>query len=113
MPATPAPPREKKPPRCPGWLRQDEVLDRVPFSPTTLWRKQQSGEFPPRRKISANIVAWVEAEVEAFLTDRINGGTPSEEEEEEVPSEPVSPVPATERKELRPRSRAAVDGGHP
>jgi len=51
-------------------LRAAEVMDRVGVSRTTLWRLERAGNFPPRRRISANIVAWAENEIDAFLEER-------------------------------------------
>ena len=35
-----------------------ELLDRLPFSPTTLWRQCKRGNFPSPVKISPGRVGW-------------------------------------------------------
>lgn len=51
-------------------LRKPAVLERVPWSDTTLWRQVKAGNFPAPIKISANAVAWREADVEQWIADR-------------------------------------------
>lgn len=49
------------------FIRQKELIPYVvPFSPTTLWRKVRSGDFPKPIKLSENITAWWE-DVEAWI----------------------------------------------
>lgn len=40
------------------------------LSRTTAWRLERSGDFPRRRKISANAVGWLRSEVEAWVLSR-------------------------------------------
>jgi prophage regulatory protein len=49
--------------------RQD-VLERVPFSDTTLWRMERRGEFPRCVRISPGRVGYLESEVEAWIAKR-------------------------------------------
>ena len=51
--------------RC---IRSDEVIKLTGFSRTTLWRLEKKGTFPKRRKISSNIVVWIESEVQDWLS---------------------------------------------
>ncbi len=51
-------------------LRKPDVLARVPFSDTTLWRAVRAGRFPAAIKISANAVAWREQDVEQWIAQR-------------------------------------------
>ena len=48
-------------------LRTKEVLERVPWSRTTLWRKVRSGEFPHPLQIGLNSIGWYGHEVEAAI----------------------------------------------
>ena len=54
-------------------LRQQEVVDRVGYSPMHLRRLEARGVFPRRVKLSPGGVAvgWVEAEIEAYLEGRV------------------------------------------
>lgn len=53
-------------------LRRSDVLARVGFSKSTLYALVKSGAFPKPRKLSANIVAWVESEVDAWIAARVD-----------------------------------------
>ena len=48
-----------------------EVDARVPYSRAHLYRLEDQGEFPKRKRIGANRVAWVRAEIEQWLADRM------------------------------------------
>lgn len=52
------------------FLREPEVLARVGVSAVTLWRWENEGQFPKRRKIGKHAVAWVEAEVDEWCANR-------------------------------------------
>jgi prophage regulatory protein len=41
-----------------GYMRQPQVLEVVPFSSATLWRKCKAGQFPKPVKLSERITAW-------------------------------------------------------
>jgi prophage regulatory protein len=41
-----------------GFIRQAELLQFVPFSKATLWRKCASGEFPAPVKLSTRITGF-------------------------------------------------------
>lgn len=45
-----------------------ELVQITGLSRTTLWRMQRNGTFPQRRQISPGRVAWVAADIEAWLT---------------------------------------------
>ena len=55
----------------PKFLREPEVLARLPFSKPTLHRKVKDGTFPAPVKIGARAVAWVTAEVAEWEAQRI------------------------------------------
>lgn len=50
-----------------------EVDARVPYSRAHLYRLEDQGEIPKRKRIGANRVAWVRAEIERWLADRMEG----------------------------------------
>ena len=50
-----------------------EVDAHVPYSRAHLYRLEDQGEFPKRKRIGANRVAWVRAEIERWLADRMEG----------------------------------------
>lgn len=51
-------------------LRTHEVVQRVGLSYSTLRRLEEAGQFPHRRKLSSRAVAWLSAEVEAWIAAR-------------------------------------------
>ncbi len=51
-------------------LRLADVMQLTGLRRTTLYSLQARGEFPLRVVISANTVAWVEAEVQQWLAQR-------------------------------------------
>lgn len=46
------------------FMMSDEVLARVPYSRAHLYRLEDQGEFPKRKRIGANRIAWVRDEFE-------------------------------------------------
>jgi prophage regulatory protein len=48
-------------------LRENEVRSRTGLSRTTRWRLERQGNFPLRRRLSANTIGWVESEIEAVF----------------------------------------------
>ena len=55
------------------FIMSKEVEARVPYSRAHLYRLEDQGEFPKRKRIGANRVAWVRAEIEQWLADRLEG----------------------------------------
>lgn len=53
------------------FIRRKRVLARTDLPPSSLHRLVAEGKFPRSVRISANRVAWVEAEVEAWIRDKI------------------------------------------
>lgn len=51
-------------------LSQKRVLEMVPYSGTHLARLEKAGQFPKRVKLGAHRVGWIEAEVEAWISER-------------------------------------------
>lgn len=50
-----------------------EVDARVPYSRAHLYRLEDQGAFPKRKRIGANRIAWVRDEVERWLSERMEG----------------------------------------
>ena len=44
-------------------LRLPEVLERVPFGKTTLYRLMREGSFPKNIQLGSNMVAWFASEI--------------------------------------------------
>ena len=55
------------------FMMSDEVDARVPYSRAHLYRLEDQGEFPKRKRIGANRIAWVRAEIEQWLAQRLEG----------------------------------------
>jgi prophage regulatory protein len=58
-------------------LRLREVADRTGLSKTHIYRLIQRGQFPTPARLSERVVAWDEAAVNAWLSERFAaaGGT--------------------------------------
>ncbi len=54
-------------------IRRATLLERVPYSDRWILDLEKRGEFPKRRILGKRCVAWVEAEVEAWLQSRPTG----------------------------------------
>ena len=50
-----------------AYMRQPQVLEVVPYSSATLWRKCKSGKFPSPVKLSERVTAWKVADIRQFL----------------------------------------------
>ena len=50
-----------------------EVDARVPYSRAHLYRLENQGAFPKRKRIGANRIAWKRSEVEEWLAERLEG----------------------------------------
>lgn len=55
------------------FMREPEVAQVTGLSRTTRWRLERAGKFPRRRRISANAVAWLQSEVEAWIAEKTDG----------------------------------------
>lgn len=56
-------------------LRTPDVIRATGLSRTTLWRLERLGDFPPRVRLGANSIGWVESEVQAWIETRPRGMT--------------------------------------
>jgi prophage regulatory protein len=70
-PPAAAPTRDSGP-RLPRLLPFREVSQRVALSRSTIWRMERAGQFPKRRRLSVNKVAWWEPEIEEWLRSRLD-----------------------------------------
>jgi prophage regulatory protein len=52
-------------------IRRPEVEKRVGLKRPTIYALMKQGKFPRQRKLTANCVAWVEAEIDAWIAERI------------------------------------------
>src|SRR5262245_4656093 len=48
-------------------IRTDDVLRKIPWSRTTLWRRIRSGDFPPPFPIGPNMNGWLEETVDGKI----------------------------------------------
>ena len=48
-------------------LRKSEVVKRTGISAVSIWRQEQEGKFPKRRKIGKRAVGWFEEEIDAHI----------------------------------------------
>jgi len=48
------------------WVREKELLKKLPFSKSTLHRKVRNGTFPASDKLSERISAWEESNLEVW-----------------------------------------------
>ena len=57
----------------PNILRFSAVSHKTGLSRTTIWRRERSGDFPPRIRLGGRSVGWLDSEVEAWLESRPRG----------------------------------------
>lgn len=51
-------------------IRLPEVMRLTAMSRSAIYRAEELGEFPPRCRVGARSVAWVEEEICAWITAR-------------------------------------------
>jgi prophage regulatory protein len=56
----------------PALLRMAEVTRTVGLSRATIYRLMERGQFPRAVTLTGSAVAWVRAEVEAWIAERVN-----------------------------------------
>ncbi len=64
-----------------GLLRLPTVQELTGLSPTTIWRREKAGQFPRRRRVGPNAVAWRSDEVDEWIRSR-----PLADEDPEAPA---------------------------
>ena len=52
------------------FLRWPRVRQLTGLSRSTIWRIEKNGQFPARRKLSANSVGWSLIELQAWMQSR-------------------------------------------
>ena len=52
------------------FLRWPRVRQLTGLSRSTIWRLEKNGQFPARRKLSANSVGWSLIELQAWMQSR-------------------------------------------
>ena len=52
-------------------LRLPDVLARVPYSRSHLWRMEKQGNFPRRIALGPNRTVWLAAEIDQWMHERI------------------------------------------
>lgn len=55
-------------------VRLPEVRRRTGLSTATIYRKESLGQFPSKVRLSANVVAWYESDVGAWVADPMGWG---------------------------------------
>jgi prophage regulatory protein len=48
------------------FIREPEILERLPFSRPTLYRKVREGTFPAPIKLGTRASAWISTEIDAW-----------------------------------------------
>jgi prophage regulatory protein len=61
-------PDQKEPPRL---LNKKQLLQRVGFSYTTIWKMMKAGKFPQSHRIGGRVF-WLEAEISAWILAQTN-----------------------------------------
>jgi prophage regulatory protein len=51
-------------------MRQHELLEILPFSAASLWRKVNAGTFVQPVRLSARVTAWNRAKVQEWLASK-------------------------------------------
>ena len=54
------------------FIGETEIKAITSLSRTTRWRLERAGNFPKKRKISPNRIAWLESEVLAWIEAKSN-----------------------------------------
>ena len=67
----PARPRDKRTKPSIRFLRVSEVQARTSLGRSTIYRWMAEGRFPRPVRLSARVVRWVEAEVDAWTGKRV------------------------------------------
>lgn len=81
----------------------------IPYSRDHLRRKVKAREFPQPIAISSSRIAWVEADIDAWLAEKAaarNGQAPAGIAPQPGRGEPDEPAPSPKRRQNRFRGRA-------
>ncbi len=72
-PATPKQPTTPATLPKTGYIRVQKLIQIIPFSASTIWRKAKNGSFPSPVKLSEQITAWRVEDVQAWMQARDAG----------------------------------------
>lgn len=61
------------PEKAQRFLRLAEVRARIPYSRSTIYQLITDGKFPKPISLGARAVAWLESDIDAWITARIEG----------------------------------------
>ena len=62
---------------APGRLiRLPEVMSRVGLKRSSIYQRMSEGRFPKSRSLGPKCAVWVEAEIEAWVSDVVDGLSP-------------------------------------
>jgi predicted DNA-binding transcriptional regulator AlpA len=53
-------------------IRPSKLAEMLSVSTVTIWRMENRGELPPRKKISKRCVGWTRKSIEEFMENRPN-----------------------------------------
>ncbi len=89
-------------------LSQKQVLEIIPYSSSSLWRKEKAGEFPARIQLGPNRCGWREEEILAWLDARPLGPIQAIQTRDEGQKEYVAALKESglTRKEFNARRKA-------
>jgi prophage regulatory protein len=62
------------PEKAQRFLRLAEVRNRVGYGRATIYRLMTAGQFPLSYSLGARAVAWLEAEIDAWIETRVKAG---------------------------------------
>jgi prophage regulatory protein len=52
-------------------IRTKQVLEKLPWSRTTLWRRVRDGSFPPPIRLGPNLNGWLEQAVDDKIDELV------------------------------------------
>ena len=52
-------------------IPQKKVMEMTSLSGTTIWRMEKTNSFPKRHKIGPNRVAWLQSEIEEWISSKV------------------------------------------
>ena len=68
---------EENGPSVDRFIGEAEIKKITSLSRSTRWRLERSGDFPKKRKISPNRIAWLESDILEWIEARGNSETPA------------------------------------
>lgn len=57
-------------------IRRKEVQDKTGFGASSIYAEMAKGKFPKSIQISERRVAWIESEIDAWISERIESRKP-------------------------------------